>query len=258
MSDAPLMLLNRTAPPSVALLEQVERCGLNLCHLPLVEATLCEAPTPAMQAHVRTSDWIIFCSPRAVEFAEQQLPGIWQLDAKLAAVGVGSARRINQIVPDRQVLYPDQGDGALALLRCPLFDAVQGLRISVVTGLDGLSELESSLRARGGLVQSVALYKRVRRALSEEQTEYCLRAQNAYVGSASFFDALMVVRHGKALPVWVPSERVAAHARHNGCPVDQCADSTDAALIARLKNYSNSPKAAFPRSADTQPKPKEP
>ena len=237
MMDSKILLLNRSAPPSPALIAQVHQCGLRLTHLPLVHASVCAAPDAGLRAHVNQSDWLLFCSPRAVEFAEQLLPEIWQLDAKFGAVGPGTARRIHDRVPQRSVLFPDTGDGARALLARAELASVRGVRISILTGADGLVELESGLRARGAAVQTVPLYERINSALNAEQRELCQRAQCAYVGSVSFLDALLLARNAQPLPVWVPSERVAAHARQLGCPPHLCADSSDGAFITRLKHY---------------------
>ena len=236
-TDANILLLNRSAPPSEPLQDQVNRCGLTLVHLPLVQAQAIPAPDASMREQIQRSDWLIFCSPRAVEFAQQQLPDIWQLNARFGAVGAGTARRIVQFAPNKPVLIPESGDGANALLQCAELTRLNSQRISLFTGADGLLELGSVLHARGAVVQTVPLYRRVRRTLNPEQQDQCRRARCAYVGSVSFFDALLAVREAQALPVWVPSERVSAHARQHGCTPDLCADSSDAAFITRLKHY---------------------
>lgn len=245
MSVTKLFLLNRSAPPSSGLLECVKRCGFELLHLPLVHARLVDPPTHFARDHVWASDWLIFCSPRAVEFAAQQLPGIWELDAQFAAVGTSSARCIRAQSANKTVLAPVEGDGANALLQCQALHAVAGSKVSIVTGRGGLDELETTLAKRGAHVQRVELYERVHRELDPDQRERCQSADFAFVGSAEFLNALLAARAGKALPVWVPSARVAAYARRNGCAADLCADSTDGALIARLSQFLADPSKSF-------------
>lgn len=237
--DAPgktLTLLNRSAPPSATLADFARVKGLNLVHLPLVLPQISVQLSEALQAHALGSDWLIFCSPRAVAYAEQHVPGIWQRQAQFGAVGAGTAYHIQQKTP-RPVVFPTIADGGAALLRCAELQNVRGRRVSVFTGADGLHELESTLAARGAQVQSLVLYERVRRKLTPEQSQLCKNADNAYVGSVSFFDALLEARGGFPLPVWVPSPRVAAHALSQGCTPDLCANSSDEAFITRLKHY---------------------
>ena len=174
------------------------------------------AESPALRALVQRLDEfdaIVFVSVPAVRFGLAQLDAHWpQFPARLRwfAVGERSRRALAESDLDAEAPVDERSEGLLALERLKRAE-----RVLLVRGEGGREALAQGLEARGQRVEHLVVY--ARRAVTVDLPALATTAA-AVATSAEIVDAF--VSSGGArfaeVPLLVPSERVAAHAREQG------------------------------------------
>ncbi|AXK73739.1 uroporphyrinogen-III synthase [Lysobacter sp. TY2-98] len=115
-----------------------------------------DATTRAALRDVLACDVVVFTSPNAVA-AAKALQAI-DTRAAIVALGDGTAQALRR-AGAREVLRPSRmdSDGVLAL---PVFDAIAGRRVGLVTAPGGRDRLAPALQARGAQVVRADVYSR--------------------------------------------------------------------------------------------------
>jgi uroporphyrinogen-III synthase len=195
-------------------------------------------PAPAPLSRLGAFDLVIFVSPSAVRCAAPALAGV---PAQVAAIGSGTRRELERAGFD-PVLAPEDGADSEALLATPGLQAVSGRRVLIVRGEGGRAVLGDALRARGAAVEYAECY---RRAGPPEDPAPLLaawrerRVDAVTVSSAQALDNLMALEPGwlERMPLFVPHERVGAHARSRGAREVVLAGASDDQMLERLVAY---------------------
>ncbi len=173
------VLVTRPAHQADNLCRLIESRGGKAVRLPLLSIV------PVPQASVprrllegaRDWDWWIFTSVNAVQHARNL--GVETWPANLAAVGPATAAALES--SGLAVATPLGAYSSEGLLELPQFNQVQGSRILIVTGEDGLAVLAPALRERGAQVGMAEVYRRVALPYDGEHIGQALRAIDAIV-----------------------------------------------------------------------------
>lgn len=203
-----------------------------------------DSPPPEALRSLDAYDLAVFVSPTAVQKVMAHVPR-WPQRLRAAAIGAGSRREL-----ERRgvlgVLAPAEGADSEALLGLPELQRMQNKRVVIFRGGAGRPLLGNALAARGAEVQYAECY---RRALAKSDPAPLLAlwergAVQAITASSSegldnFVTLIGAAAAGRlaATPIFVPHERVAAHARERGAREVVVAGAADAAVMERLVAY---------------------
>lgn len=197
-------------------------------------------PVPAALAHLGDYDWVIFVSPSAVRVARRG-GGEWP-PRRAAAVGSGTRREL-EAAGVASVVAPATGADSEALLAMAQMQDVTGKRVLIVRGDEGRALLGDTLAARGARVQYAACYRRVRPAGDCATLEKAWREGQIHAItflSAQALDNFIAMGGdtlAPALPLVVPHERIAVHARELGAREVLVAGGGDEQMLERLVAY---------------------
>ena len=198
-------------------------------------------PPPAVLARLGEYDLVVFVSPSAVRTALRARPP-WP-PRVAAAVGAGTRRELER-AGAAPLLAPAAGADSEALLALPQLQAVAGKRVLIVRGDDGRALLADTLGARGAAVEHAACYRRVRPAADAAPLVADWRRGQVHALTASSAQALdnFVAMGGAELlasvPLFVPHERIARHARAQGSrEILVAAGAGDDDMLERLVAY---------------------
>lgn len=215
------VLVARPAAQAAALCRLIEGEGGRAYGLPLIEIVPVADPAGAaarLEAARGAALWI-FSSRNAVEHAAALAPPPWP---PVAAVGEATAAAL-EALGLREVLRPDHGDGAVALLAQPRLADVAGEAITLVSGERPLPELATQLAARGARVDSIAVYRRQPVAQAPARVADAVRGCDvAIVPSAEALCQLVAATPAeaqsalRALQLALPSPRVIETAQELG------------------------------------------
>ncbi len=108
--------------------------------------------------------WLIFVSPRAVEFALPMLQALCPIlpaHLQYAAIGRATAKALERSGIET-VLLPQSIDSSEGLLALPELQAsaITGQRIALIKGVGGRQTLATTLAARGADIQEWSVYRR--------------------------------------------------------------------------------------------------
>lgn len=116
---------------------------------------------------ISNSNWVIFVSANAVQFAHANLADYLPTKtARFAAIGKATARALTAVHWSVDLL-PDGGFNSEALLASQNLQCVSGQKISIIKGLGGRNKLAQTLRLRGAKVDCLALYQRAKPIVSK-------------------------------------------------------------------------------------------
>ena len=219
----------------------LERRGARAIVFPAIEIQ--PLPLPAALARAAEFDIVVFVSPSAARVA---LPALspWPRGVAAAAVGSGTRRELERagIAP---VIAPSAGADSEALLR--EMQGVRGKRVLIVRGEGGRALLGETLAVRGANVEYAECYRRVKPATDPAALFGAWRAGQLHaltVSSAQALDNFIAMTGPElpaALPLFVPHERVCAHARSRGQREVVVAGPGDDEMIERLVAYFDEP-----------------
>jgi len=175
------ILLTRPDTESRQLAQALRKLPVECIIFPTLEIRPAE-PAAAQIAAIDSLDRFhlaIFVSANAVRhgLALVRSRRTWPVQVRVAAVGVATARALEEAGFDR-VLSPADGNDSEALLAHPALRDPRARRILIVRGVGGREHLAAALRARGAQVEYLEAYRRavpildpfpVRRALEQQR-----------------------------------------------------------------------------------------
>jgi uroporphyrinogen-III synthase len=217
----------------------LERRGARAFVFPAIEIQ--PLPAPVVLARAAEFDMVVFISPSAVRVA---LPALspWPRAVAAAAVGSGTRRELERagVAP---VIAPSVGADSEALAALPEMQDLRGKRVLIVRGEGGRALLGETLAARGARVEYAECYRRVRPGTDAAPLLAAWRAGQVHAVTLSSAEALdnFIAMTGPqlsaALPLFVPHQRVSAHARSRGLRELVVAGAGDDEMIERLVAY---------------------
>ncbi len=217
----------------------LERRGARAFVFPAIEIQ--PLPAPAALAQLADFNIAVFISPSAVRVS---LPAIspWPRGVTAAAVGSGTRRELERagVAP---VIAPSVGADTEALAALPEMEDLRGKRVLIVRGEGGRALLGETLAARGARVEYAECYRRVRPGTDAAPLLASWRAGQVHAVTLSSAEALdnFIAMTGPqlsaALPLFVPHQRVSAHARSRGLRELVVAGAGDDEMIERLVAY---------------------
>ncbi|TVP89257.1 MAG: uroporphyrinogen-III synthase [Pseudomonadaceae bacterium] len=242
------VLLTRSSTDNARLAAQLQAHGVASRSLPLLDLQpLAETPQQrSLMLDLDRYHAVMVVSPTAARLGLQRLDCYWPqppVDQYWFAVGAGTAAPL--IEYGLPVQYPQQGQDSEAVLALPVWDKLlqqDRLRVLIWRGEGGREHLANQVRAAGGQVDYLELYRRrpgvglaagLAAAEAAEVSDIVLLSSQAL----QYWQQAAAERWpGQARwRCWVPSERVAELARAAGCTdVRVCAGADDAALIAAI------------------------
>lgn len=160
----PVCVLTRPLGQNAALAQSLQARwpGLAVIEHPLLDfvASADAGAAQAQLAECQAGDWLIFVSPRAVQFTAALLP-LTQLPAvRFACIGSATANALQALRPDATPVVPAttaDSEGLLAALHPSEFNAT---RVWLLRGQDGRDLLRERLRDWGATVTPVPVYQR--------------------------------------------------------------------------------------------------
>lgn len=242
------VLLTRSQADNARLAEQLQVRGIASQSLPLLDLQALEE-TPQQRSLMLDLDRyhaVMVVSPTAARLGLQRLDRYWPQPPAgqyWFAVGAGTAAPLADY--GLPVQYPQQGQDSEALLALPIWSQLlqqERLRVLIWRGQGGREHLANQVRAAGGQVDYLELY---RRQPGAGLSEGLANAEAAGVTDILLLSSQALQFWQQAAAghwsqqarwrCWVPSERVAELARAAGCTdVRVCAGADDAALIAAI------------------------
>lgn len=216
----------------------LERRGARAILFPAIEIE--PLAPPATLAHLRDYDLALFVSPSAVRVALASKPP-WP--PQLAAAIGGGTRRELERAGARAVIAPTAGADSEALLALAEMQQLSAKRVLIVRGEGGRKLLAETLAARGAIVEHAVCYRRVKPAADAAPLVAAWRRGEVdalVVWTAQALDnfgAMAGEEPIAALPIFVPHERIAHHARARGAQEVVLAGASDDQMLERLVAY---------------------
>lgn len=245
------VVITRPAGQAAALVERIKQAGGQPLLFPLLAITDPadpEALRPRL-AQLPKTDLLIFVSPNAVRYGLKQLAAYGGLPAnsRLACVGQGTARALEQLAGRPPDLLPAGGDDSEALLALPALQQIAGQQVVIFRGQGGREQLAETLRARGAQVRYAEVYQRVKPDNDPERLLGPLRQGEIDIISVSSSEALAnLIEFGapeletlQRTPLVVFHQRIADSARRRGFhgPLRVCDQPGDDGLIEMLRRW---------------------
>jgi len=245
------VLVTRPAHQAGPLCDRIAASGGRAVRFPLL-AIRDLSDTPEVEAHLaRLGDYhlAIFISPNAVALGLRAIarhgglpPGL-----RLATVGQGSARALEQALGRAPDIVPVERYDSEALLALPLLHAVAGQRILVFRGEGGRELLADTLRRRGATVDYLELYRRERPTADMAERDWLKKTDIITVTSSEALQNLLALTAAQdrarllGKPLVVVSERIAALARELGFhqPAIVTPRAGDEAIVEALIDWAH-------------------
>ncbi len=237
-------MVTRPAAQADNLCQLIENQGGMALRFPTLEI---EAVVPDSRAlsDAFASDWLIFTSKNAVDFAQPVLGGkmVGQQRPNIAAVGGATALALQQagFVVDCVPATEFNSEGLLAELQ---MNAVAGKRCVIVRGVGGREKLAEALRTRGAKVGYLEVYRRKRPIVGNNALVATLHKHGLDIVSVTSEEALHnlleMLDHDSAallrmLPLLVVSDRIAKTADELGFKtIAVSRQPTDTAILETL------------------------
>lgn len=162
----PLIGLTRPAGGNASLAERIlAQCpGCRVIDWPLlaIEAMPDPEELRVQMGEITATDWLVFVSPRAVQYAHALTP-LETLPAKhWAAVGQATAAvlRTHQVADGPDIIVPTAMQDSEGLLATLPLSRLTGQRLWIVRGETGRETLADGLRANGATVRYLPVYRR--------------------------------------------------------------------------------------------------
>jgi uroporphyrinogen-III synthase len=197
--------------------------------------TISRMPGPAQSGSFTD---IVFLSEHAVTFGADRLAEDLDFSSvRVFAVGSNTASRLAEFGVSAAIPAVANSEGLLAM---PEFASVSGKAVLIIAGDGGRDVLAAGLQARGARVEKLSVYRRQ----AIDQVDYDLSHVDAVAVSSGdgfeFMARLWFAADGRRdVPVFVPSERVAAIGRRLGFSrVHTCAGAGADALLDGLTNFT--------------------
>ena len=240
------LLITRPRAEATRLAERLNSLGIRSWVYPTIDIAPL-APTAESLSWAAQAELWIFVSANAVQAGWTLLAPLHQETHRLAAVGLATARRLQE-ASGTSVLYPTQGADSEALLALPLFQNVDHWKIAIIRGRGGREWLREALEQRGAQVGYVECYVRqVPRQNNPETLEEALQAgasisvqsteslHNLWAMASPAQREVLATR-----PFIVSHQRIAAALRALGLPHAVVLSPGDDALVAHYQKKGHS------------------
>ena len=245
------VLVTRPREQADALCEAIEGAHGRPVRFPALEILPPEDPqaAQAVLAKAAEADLLIFVSANAAHFAFDLLPDILPQGLAIAAVGRATARALEAIGLEPN-LVPEGRYDSEGLLALPQLQAMSGRRVIIVRGEGGRETLRQVLEERGAQVSYAEVYRRrcAKRSSQNLVANWSSLVEAVVVTSVQslhcLWDLLGEAGQAKlrATPLVVLSERIAQAARALGCDqVRVTAQADDHAILDCLFELVESP-----------------
>ncbi|WP_407275965.1 uroporphyrinogen-III synthase [Halothiobacillus sp. DCM-1] len=141
---------------------QADLPGLPVCEVPLLQFAPNAQPTAAQAALAECSaeDWLIFVSPRAVEFTHALVPLSDLPCTRIACVGAATADTVRRLRPGSDPIVPHSTSDSEGLLAALDPSEFVGRRVWLLRGQDGREWLGEQLQQWGARVTPLSVYQR--------------------------------------------------------------------------------------------------
>ncbi|MGZ5531453.1 MAG: uroporphyrinogen-III synthase [Methylomonas sp.] len=241
--------MTRPAAQAENLCELIERQGGEALRFPTLEIVE-ECPEPELLQRAAQSDWLIFTSTNAVDFAIKAFGGKMPDSHKtrIAAVGQATATALQQAGWQVDCVPATEFNSEGLLAEAQLQD-VAGSRCTIVRGVGGREKLAETLRSRGAVVAYLEVYsRRMPNHGGADLSAWMTGSQLAAVTITSV-EALQnllamldepLIALLRALPLVVVSERIGQTAQQLGFErIAVSRQPTDAAILETLTTLLN-------------------
>ncbi len=246
------IVVTRPREQSADLVQRIEQLGGKALLFPLLEIR----PTHDDQAlteqisRLQQADLAIFISPNAVRYGLAAIRASGELPAslKIATVGPGSAKALREFGIDHVIVPAGRSDSE-ALLALPELQNVAGTNVMIFRGDGGRELLGDTLKARGAKVEYVTCYLRSKSDLDVA----ALRTAAPDAITVTSSEALSHLREMfedaqcedlRAIPLFLPHERIAEAARQQGWQHVVSTDSGDDGLMSGLIAWAEANRKA--------------
>ncbi|MFZ4537422.1 uroporphyrinogen-III synthase [Propionivibrio sp.] len=245
------ILVTRPAAQAGKLVEMIAaQGGQSLC-FPLLDIGPPDDPAPLQQAIARLDDYTIavFISPNAVDFSVPLILARrrWPATLPAAAIGQSTAAQL-AACGILHVIVPATRFDSEALLELPAFQAacVAGKKVMILRGNGGRELLADTLRERGAQVDCVTCYHRsapvdgapILSLLRNKQVDaLTISSSEGLRNLLALLDTDGCARL-RALPVFVPHQRIAEVAAGLGLQRVILTGPADAGIIEGLCEYN--------------------
>ncbi|WFP48868.1 uroporphyrinogen-III synthase [Methylomonas sp. EFPC3] len=243
------VLVTRPAGQAEHLCELIESRGGIPVRFPTL-LIVAHQPEAQALADAAASDWLIFTSSNAVDFAIPafggKMPG-WR-GARLAAVGAATAQALRQAGCE-VACVPASEFSSDGLLAEPALQQVAGLRCTIVRGCGGREKLADGLRGRGAEVMYLEVYSRSRPEADAAGLRADLQGNRLAAVTVTSVEALQnllamldseSVERLRQIGLVVVSERIGQTALQLGFKrVAVSSQATDAAILETLTTLLN-------------------
>lgn len=240
------IVVTRPARQAAGLAQRLATLGATPIVFPAIVILPPDDPAALSRVHdgLAGYDLAFFVSANAVEYGAPAAAR-WPAQLPAFAPGPGTAEALISVgITD--VTVPPQRFDSEGLLALPALADVAGKRAILFRGEGGRELLAATLRARGASVDEVACYRRAAPTTGAQGLGEAIREGRVHaltITSSEGLDNIVSSLGAGAiallapLPVFVPHERIAAHARSLGlAPVTTAGG--DAGLIAGLLEWA--------------------
>ena len=249
------VLVTRPTKQQGELAAALELEGASVISRPMIciEPIKSTSQTEAVKAKIQQLDnyrYLIFVSSNAATMGAHWIDQYWPqfpLDVQPIALGPATSNALTQAL-GCQVIQPSTGITSEDVLKLPQLQSLAGLKIAIFRGSGGRELLAETLRSRGAQVDYIEVYSRKEARYDSQQLRADLMAAGINVISANSVETVksLITNLAKyfgefaAVPILVPSARVAAEARALGFtnPID-CVGADTHAVIAALKRLAD-------------------
>ena len=158
------VLVTRPAHQAQGLIVKLSERGASVLSFPTlsIHPILLDDDTQAKLLTLNDMNWVVFISPNAVNYGMPRILPHFDLShfkPQFAAVGEGTADTLKQFGV-KEVLFPENDVGALALLAC-FPEALHDQKIFIFKGDSDNLTLEHGFRDRGATVDCCVCYQRI-------------------------------------------------------------------------------------------------
>lgn len=237
--------VTRPVAQSLELRQALENLGASVLALPLLEIVPVSLAGKSKQylMDLDRYDLVFFVSSNAASIGLDAIGNYWPQyppHIRNFAVGPGTAQVVRSY--GLEVFFPNERMTSEALLALPQLSDIEGCKALIVRGVGGREILAAGLQARGASVDYAELYERRRPHYEPGWLQQCLQQQTdgVIISSSEALENLHALLQlpGTAwqrLPLYVSSDRLAAHARQLGFMyATVLAGANDAAIIAGI------------------------
>lgn len=245
------MLVTRPAKQAGNLCDLISAAGGLPIRFPTLDIAE-NCPEPQVLLEACTSDWLIFTSSNAVDFALKafngKMPGWTGRMPKVAVVGAATAKSL--MLAGWQVdCLPASEFNSEGLLAETALQQVAGKTCVIIRGVGGRETIAETLRTRGARIVYLEVYRRSLPDVDSEELLGCLRERQLAALTVTSGEALqnllqMLDKHASGLlweiPLIVGSARIGQLAGQLGFKrIAVSRQPTDTAILETLMTFLN-------------------